>query len=110
MIDRNLERINHILKSISRIKATTDCNEDDFYLSEDKIDILQHHIIIIGEAANKISNDFQNNHQEIDWSSIIGMRNILVHNYANVKPKMLWLTAKNDIPILESHLKSILDS
>lgn len=52
MIDRNLERINHILKSISRIKATTDCNEDDFYLSEDKIDILQHHIIIIGEAAN----------------------------------------------------------
>jgi len=40
-------------------------------------------IEIIGEAAKNISDEGKKAHPEIEWSTIIGMRNRIVHNYSN---------------------------
>jgi uncharacterized protein len=45
--------------------------------------------IIIGEAANSISDDVQNTHLEIPWPLMRAMRNRLVHAYFSVDPKIL---------------------
>ncbi len=39
---------------------------------------------VIGEAAGRISKEFQSSHPEIPWSAIIGMRNRLIHAYFDV--------------------------
>lgn len=34
------------------------------------------------------------------WSEIIGLRNILVHNYFDVDIERIWQTVQNDLPQL----------
>jgi uncharacterized protein with HEPN domain len=55
---------------------------------------------IIGEAARRVTLEFQQAHPEIPWRSMIGMRNILIHDYGEVKLDRLWLIASQSIPAL----------
>jgi len=42
-------------------------------------------LLIVGEPANYVSKEFQEEHPEIEWAQIIGLRNILAHEYGEVK-------------------------
>ena len=78
-------RIEHMLQGIERIKeAMKDVSEEDFFQSRILLDAMSFNFAILGEAANKVSDHLQANHPEIPWGDIIGMRNILIHDY--VKP------------------------
>jgi uncharacterized protein with HEPN domain len=55
-------------------------------------------IQIIGEAARKISPEYQQAHPEIPWEGIIGMRNRLVHEYFRIIPERVWDVVEKDIP------------
>ena len=57
-------------------------------------------IQIIGEAARKVSAQYQQEHTEIPWNKIIGMRNRLVHEYFNIIPRRVWDVVEKDIPEL----------
>ena len=54
-------------------------------------------IEVIGEAANMLTRDFKEQHQELPWRQIVKMRNVLVHGYAQVSDVDLWDTATKDI-------------
>jgi uncharacterized protein with HEPN domain len=49
----------------------------------------------IGELTNKLSEDFKNQHTEIPWRSIRGMRNVVAHEYGNIDVETVWETAEN---------------
>ncbi len=55
-------------------------------------------IIVIGEAANRLSEEFCEQHSTIPWKNIIGMRNILAHQYDDVDPDEVWKVIHQDIP------------
>ena len=55
----------------------------------------------IGETASKLSDDFKESHPEIEWKTIIGFRNRIVHAYGKIIPEILWDTVQNDIPELK---------
>ncbi|HJJ48909.1 MAG TPA: DUF86 domain-containing protein [Methanocorpusculum sp.] len=63
---------------------------------------------IIGEAANKLTRDYHNHHPEIEWSSMVGNRNVLIHGYEVVDYDVLWTTAVNDIPQLRRKIEKLL--
>lgn len=63
---------------------------------------------VIGEAANMLTRHFQENHAELPWRQIVGMRNILVHGYAQVSDKDLWDTATGDIAPLREQVEHYL--
>ncbi|MDP2853782.1 MAG: DUF86 domain-containing protein [Smithellaceae bacterium] len=63
---------------------------------------------IIGEAANRISENFQKSHPEIPWRNIIGQRNILIHEYGEVKNERIWVVATERIPELVALLQTLL--
>ena len=52
---------------------------------------------IIGEAANLLTRNFRMTHTELPWRQIVGMRNVLVHGYANISDQKLWQTATEDL-------------
>src|SRR5690606_30717924 len=70
---------------------------DDF----SKSDLVQSGIIrelqVIGEAARMLSDERKAQHQEIQWRSIAGMRNRLIHEYFNIDLQLVWDTIENDL-------------
>ena len=68
---------------------------------------LQKLVEIVGEAANRVSEETQQRHQEIPWPQIIGLRNRLVHGYDDVNLDILWKIIQNDLPPLTEQLKAI---
>ena len=64
---------------------------------------------IIGEAASRVSSDFQKQYPEVPWNQIIAMRNRLVHAYFDVDLDQVWDTVREDIPPLVIHLEKIVE-
>ncbi len=62
---------------------------------------------VIGEAAKRLSNTFRNNHPSIPWSSMAGMRDVLIHAYDRVDLERVWTTLREDLPPLIKALDSI---
>jgi len=60
---------------------------------------------IIGEAAGKVSTSFRNAHTEIQWRQIIGQRNVLIHEYGEIKQERIWKVVRENIPQLIELLK-----
>jgi len=65
-------------------------------------------IEIIGEAASKVSNETQEKLSNIPWSSIIGMRNRLIHAYFDIDKDRIWDTVQDDLPTLITELEKII--
>ena len=63
---------------------------------------------IIGEAASQISEQYRNNHPNVPWAKIIGMRNRLVHGYFDIDYELVFSTVKIDLPILIVQVKQLI--
>lgn len=62
---------------------------------------------IIGEAARRVSPEFQNAHAEIPWKKIIAQRNVLAHEYGEIKLERIWMLISENIGELISQLKAL---
>ena len=56
---------------------------------------------IISEAAKALPQDFLARHGEVPWTSIIGIGNVLRHEYQQLDDKVLWEIATVHLPALE---------
>ena len=63
---------------------------------------------IIGEAARRVSETYRQAHPEIPWQSIIAQRNVLAHEYGEIKHEMIWKVATIRIPELISLLEKLI--
>ena len=66
-------------------------------------------IEIVGEAANRISEETKQQHPDIPWSAIVGMRNRLIHAYAEIDIEMVWSAVTQDLPRLVKFVDELLD-
>jgi uncharacterized protein with HEPN domain len=73
-------------------------------------DAVMREITIIGEAARHISSSLREANPEIPWSSIIGMRNILIHEYFEIDVPEVWKTVQVDLPVLKMQLSQVVRS
>jgi uncharacterized protein with HEPN domain len=69
---------------------------------------VERHIEIIGEAARRISESFKDAHPEIPWKIIIGQRNVLAHDYGEIKHERIWAVVTIRIPELISMLEPLI--
>ena len=58
----------------------------------------------LGEAARRVSADFKGLHPDIPWSFVVGMRNILAHDYLHVDYDVVFKTATQKVPELVATL------
>lgn len=103
------ERLLDILEAIERIEKYTARGRAIF----DEDELIQtwvlHHLQIIGEAVRALSPETTSNADEIEWSRIVGMRNILVHNYFSIDADIVWAVIENDLQLLKSIIVTHLD-
>jgi uncharacterized protein with HEPN domain len=65
-------------------------------------------LMLIGQAANCVSEEFRETHPEIAWRQMIGQRNILAHEYGDIKVDRIWASATVNIPMLLERLEMLL--
>jgi uncharacterized protein with HEPN domain len=104
------ERLNDILESIDRIERYS--VQGRYVFEEDEL--IQtwfiRHLEVIGEACRAMSSELQAAHPEVPWVKIIGMRNILTHNYFEIDLDVVWFAVESDLPDLKQKVLAILQS
>lgn len=102
------ERLRDIQEAISNITKYTSQGRERF----DQDELIQtwviRHLEIIGEAVRAIPQDFRNQHPEIPWKNINGMRNVLVHIYFGIDNDVIWSVVEDDLPVLKAAVEAIL--
>ena len=63
---------------------------------------------IIGEAARKVAASTRESHPEIPWKKMVGLRNLLAHEYFRVNLDVVWDIIETDIPILIRNVEPLL--
>ena len=67
-------------------------------------------IEVVGEAANKVTNETKENALDIPWIAIVGMRNRLIHGYFDIDADVVWKTITQEIPTLLPSLRALVEN
>jgi uncharacterized protein with HEPN domain len=67
-------------------------------------------ILILGEAAKRLSPGFRERYPEVPWSDIMRMRDKLIHHYESMDPGEVWQASTVDIPALLAFLDRALQT
>lgn len=104
-----------LLKSLAHLNVVYLLNKDnntyeDFKKDNIKLDSSIFHLTQVGELCTKYSDIFRVNHPQIDYRSIIGLRNVMVHGYGTLKYEDIFTIIKEDVPNLINKYKEILNN
>ena len=100
-------RLNDIIKTISQIenylqkRKLHECHDVEVYG-------IIHCLQIIGEACRAIPEDFRNKYSYVNWSNIIGMRHLIVHEYSKIDYEIIEDVINNHLHVLKEQVEKIL--
>jgi uncharacterized protein with HEPN domain len=101
------ERLRDILDAIERIRRHSSKGREAFE-REELIQVwIVHHLARLGEAVARLSPKLRRQ-REAPWKPIIGMRNILVHEYFRIDPETVWTAVEVHLSPLEERVRAML--
>jgi uncharacterized protein with HEPN domain len=102
--------IEDILESARKIQRyTAGMDFEQFTLDEKTIDAVVRNFEIIGEAANRLPDDFRDRYSDVEWNRIRGFRNRIVHDYFGIDYSIVWNIIENFLPQLATNIESIIN-
>lgn len=97
-----------ILSAVRRVEEYAANGPDCFFADGLLQDGVIRQLSIVGEAAAKLSTALKAQHPEIPWKKIIGMRNIIIHDYSEINLQRVWDTVERDLPALKKTVEAML--
>lgn len=107
----NLVRLRHILDACIEIGNYTEGVDFSEFESNSMMKLAcVKQLEIIGEASNHLTDKIKQQYPEVKWKQIIGMRNVLVHEYFGIDNRIVWDIIKEDLPEFKSQVDYIIIS
>lgn len=104
-----IEFLKHIYEECDYLISISENLSKENFLSDETLKrAVARSLEIIGEATKKISVEFKNENSKIEWKSMAGMRDRLIHDYMGINYTIVWDVIKNKIPLLHSQINSVL--
>lgn len=102
-------RLEHILDAMSKIgEVLAAYSEEQFIHDWQKQLVVERLLEIVGEAAAHLTPEVRDAYPHIPWARMIGLRNVVSHQYYRVDAKSIWQTAVHAVPPLQIEIQSIL--
>ena len=98
----------HIGECIARIERYVVDGREAFIGSTLIQDAVLRNLQTIGQSVGRLSGALRNTHPEINWRSIIGLRNVLVHDYLGINLERIWEIIEHDLPDLKHTVETLL--
>jgi uncharacterized protein with HEPN domain len=105
VIERDTERLHHILDAITAIREHSTLEGIPV---ETSMDAILYRIIVIGEAVRALSGSVKERAPDFPWSDIVGMRDVLTHVYFRTDPQVVLDVVERDLPELEEAVRRLL--
>ena len=106
---RDLLFLKDIIKAMNKIFSYTEkMTKEDFKKDDKTIDAVLRNIEIIGEAANKLSEKIYEENKNVPWGRMIGLRNIVIHEYFGVDLNIIWQIVTVNLPETKPKIEEIL--
>ena len=100
--------VEDVIESANKIlDYTKSLSFEDFIKDGKTVDAVIRNFEIIGEAANRLPEDFKDKHSNIEWHRIRGFRNRIVHDYFGIDYSIVWEIKESFLPNLLQSLKSL---
>ncbi|MCY3934294.1 MAG: DUF86 domain-containing protein [Acidobacteria bacterium] len=110
-MNRDLAAVADIVESARSIgDYIAGVSRNEFIENEQLQDSVIRRLLVIGEAAGRLSASFRDARPGVPWREIRGMRNRMVHVYDDIDVKLVWRTVRNDVPRLLAELAPIVSS
>ncbi len=98
-------RLLHIIDAINEIENyIKDSDLNDFVNNSMMFNASLRQLEIIGEASNRLSENILNKNTTIPWARIIGLRNLVIHEYFGIDDFTIWNVIKINLPSLKSEI------
>jgi len=102
-IDRDIDRLELIVQLIDAIKRRLAATDRDRFLSDlDESDLTAFRMGHIGENAARLSKSLQARHPHLPWQKMLGLRNVVSHQYGAIDPALVWKTATEDLELWQA--------
>jgi uncharacterized protein with HEPN domain len=101
------DMLDYARRAVSALDGRT---REDLDTDDVLVGALERFVEVIGEAANRLSENTRESAPEVPWHEIIAMRNRLVHGYFAVDLDILWTVVTDDLPELIDALDRLITS
>jgi uncharacterized protein with HEPN domain len=104
-----LEYLRHILDETAYLSAQASSLSKDKFLQDNTLKrAFVRSLEVIGEAAKNIPAEFRQKYDSVDWKSVAGMRDRLIHGYFGVDYDIVWDVVVNKVPALRREIQQII--
>lgn len=108
-MNRDKFRLIHIIEAAEQLLELYKLKETETPTAAQRTRLAVERLLsVIGEAARNLSEPLKNDHPEIPWAQMVGLRNVLIHEYFRIEDEVLWNVMDKEIPVILERVKAIL--
>ena len=101
--------VRDMLEACERVIEFTDAMDEAVFVEDVRTyHATLHNLALIGQAASHIPAAVRDSHPGIPWRSIVGARNVIMHQYLGVDDNLVWVMVSRSVPDLIPQLRDLL--